>query len=67
MEDVGDEMLLIKLLVYQVMSMAYMVSAVVACNIIIQRPESNRPWLIAGPSLILMVVLFVIMIRDLLS
>ena len=53
--------------VYLVMSVAYMVSSVVACSLINQDPYDNSPWLIAAPSGILSVMLLVVMLHDLLS
>lgn len=60
-------MLTVRLLIYLAMSMAYMISAVIACFIIRERPESNRPWLIAAPSGILTIMLLIVMVDDLLS
>lgn len=60
-------MLTVRLLIYLTMSMAYMISAVLACFIINNHPESNKPWLIAGPSLILTILLLAVMVDDLLS
>lgn len=60
-------MLTLRLLVYLIMSLAYMVAAVTACRAIKERPTDNRPWLIAGPSLVLTILLLVVMVNDLLS
>lgn len=60
-------MLTVRLLVYLVMSMAYMISAILACDIIKRHPESNRPWLVAVPSLVLTLALLIVMTDDLLS
>nr|DAM15347.1 MAG TPA: hypothetical protein [Caudoviricetes sp.] len=49
------------------MSLAFMVAALIACHLIKEDPESNKPWLIAAPALVLAVVLLVVMFHDLLS
>lgn len=54
-----------RLLVYLVMSLAYMFPALKACDIIKEDPESNKPWIVALPSLILTVLLVVMTLRDL--
>lgn len=60
-------MLTVRLLVYLIMALAFMISALAACHQIKESPESNRPWLIAAPALILTVALLVVMLDDLLS
>lgn len=60
-------MLTVRLLVYLIMALAFMFSALAACHLIRENPESNRPWLIAAPALVLAVVLLVVMFHDLLS
>lgn len=60
-------MLTVRLLIYLIMSMAYMISAILACDIIKRHPESNMPWLIAAPSLVLTLTLLIVMVDDLLS
>ena len=56
-----------RLLIYLIMSLAFMVASLIACHLIKEAPESNKPWLIATPALILTVVLLVVMFHDLLS
>lgn len=60
-------MLTVRLLVYLIMSLAFMVAALMACHLIKEDPESNMPWLIAIPALILTVVLLAVMFSDLFS
>lgn len=60
-------MLTVRLLIYQSMALAFMVAALSACHLIKEDPESNRPWLIAIPALILTVALLAVMFDDLLS
>ena len=60
-------LLTVRLLIYLVMSLAFMVAALIACHLIKEDPESNKPWLIAAPALVLAVVLLVVMFHDLLS
>ena len=60
-------MLTVRLLVYLIMALAFMFSSLVACHLIREDPENNRPWLIAAPALLLTVVLLVVMLNDLLS
>lgn len=60
-------MLTVRLLVYLIMSLAFMVAALIACHLIKEDPESNKSWLIAAPALVLAVVLLVVMFHDLLS
>lgn len=47
--------------------LAFMFSALAACHLIRENPESNRPWLIAAPALLLTVALLAVMVDDLLS
>jgi len=61
------ELITVRLLIYLVMSLAFMVAALIACHLIKEDPESNKPWLIAAPALVLAVVLLVVMFHDLLS
>lgn len=60
-------MLTVRLLIYLIMALAFMFSSLISCDIIKQHPESNRPWLIALPSLLLTVMLLLVMVHDLLS
>ena len=60
-------LLTVRLLVYLIMSLAFMVAALMACHLIKEDPESNRPWLIAIPALILTVALLAVMFNDLFS
>lgn len=60
-------MLTVRLLVYLGMALAFMVAALSACHLIKEDPESNKPWLIAGPALILTVALLAVMFNDLFS
>ena len=53
--------------VYLIMALAFMFSALAACHLIRENPESNRPWLIAAPALLLTVALLAVMVDDLLS
>ena len=55
-------MLTVRLLVYLIMALAFMVSSLVACHLIREDPENNRPWVIAAPALLQTVAL-----NDLLS
>lgn len=54
-----------RLLTYLVMSLAYMFSALSACNIIKEDPESNKGWIVAIPSLLLTILLIFMMVKDL--
>lgn len=60
-------MLTVRLLVYLIMALAFMFSALSACHLIRENPESNKPWLIATPALLLTVALLAVMLDDLLS
>lgn len=60
-------MLTVRLLIYLIMALAFMIAALIASHQIKENPESNRPWLIAAPGLILTVVLLAVMFHDLLS
>ena len=60
-------MITVRLLIYLVMSLSFMVAALIACHLIKEDPESNKSWLIAAPDLVLAVVLLVVMFHDLLS
>lgn len=60
-------MLTVRLLIYLAMSLAFMFSALAACHLIRENLESNRPWLIAAPALLLTVALLAVMVDDLLS
>ena len=60
-------MLTVRLLIYLIMSLAFMVVSLMACHLIKENPESDRPWLIAVPALSLTVVLLAVMFHDLLS
>lgn len=66
MEEVS-EVLTVRLLIYLIMALAFMTSALVSCDLIKTRPDDNRPWLIAAPSLILTIMLLAVMFDDLLS
>lgn len=60
-------MLTVRLLVYLIMALAFMIVALMACHLIKEDPESNKAWLIATPALILTVALLAVMFHDLLS
>ena len=60
-------LLTVRLLVYLIMALAFMFSALAACPLIRGNPASNRPWLIAAPALLLTVALLAVMVDDLLS
>ena len=59
--------LTLRLLVYLVMSLAYMFTALAACALIRENPYSNKPWMVGIPSLVLTVALVAVMVHDLLS
>ena len=57
----------VRLLVYLIMALAFMFFCPGRLSPNRENPESNRPWLIAAPALLLTVALLAVMVDDLLS
>lgn len=54
-----------KLLVYLIMAIAYMISSIVASFAIVSNPDSCKAYLVAFPSLLLSIMTVVLMFNDL--
>ena len=60
-------MLTVRLLIYLVIAMVCMIVVKTGCAIINQNPESNKPWIIVVPAVIVQMIMLVSAVNDLFS
>lgn len=63
----GEQGMTVRLLVYLVMSLAYMFSALAACKLIRENPGSSWTWIAGIPPLALTAALLTLVGKDLFS